>query len=145
MSQTGEEKIYRAELEVRGYELDSFGHVNHANYLNYFEFARWRLLAEEKITLEDFRNWDRFPVIANLEIKYLRPVTMGDRLVIETKLVSHGRSSTFFEQRIMKGETEVCAAKVRSVLVNGKGRPAEAPPELLGRWKTIAGKAGEEA
>ncbi len=143
MSQSAVGKIYRTELEVRGYELDGFGHVNHANYLNYFEFGRWKLLAEERITMTDFRGWDRFPVIAGVEIRYLRPTVMGDRLTIETKLVSHGRSSTFFEQRILKGTQEVCVAKVRSVLVDGKGKPAEAPPELQGRWKDIAGVAGE--
>lgn len=143
MSGKGPEKIYRTELEVRGYELDSFGHVNHANYLNYFEFGRWKLLADENITLADFRGWDRFPVIANVDVRYLRPVTMGDRLVVETKMVSHGRSSTVFEQRILKEASEVCTAKVRSVLVDGSGKPAEAPPELRERWKDIAGPAGE--
>jgi YbgC/YbaW family acyl-CoA thioester hydrolase len=144
MSGTGEEKTYRTELEVRGYELDSFGHVNHANYLNYFEFGRWKLLADENITLTDFRGWDRFPVIANVDVRYLRPVTMGDRLVVETRMISHGRSSTVFEQRILKGAQEVCTAKVRSVLVDGTGRPAEAPAELRERWKDIAGDAGAE-
>jgi YbgC/YbaW family acyl-CoA thioester hydrolase len=138
------EKTYRTEIEVRGYELDSFGHVNHANYLNYFEFARWKLLAEEKITFADFRGWDRFPVIANVEIRYLRPTVMGDRLTIETRLVSHGRSSSQFEQRILKGTQEVCVAKVRSVLVDGKGKPAETPPELRERWKDIVGISGEK-
>lgn len=137
--QTDAVKTYRTEIEVRGYELDSFGHVNHANYLNYFEFGRWKLLAEEGITLADFRGWDRFPVIAGLEIRYLRPVTMGDVLTVETKMVSHGRSSTFFEQRILKGGLEACTAKVRSVLVDGKGKPAEAPPELRNRWDHIGG------
>jgi len=130
------EKTYRTEIEVRGYELDSFGHVNHANYLNYFEFARWKLLAEEGITLTDFRGWDRFPVIAGIEIRYLRPTLMGDRLTVETRLVSFGRSSIHFEQTIRKDEAEVCVAKVRSVLVDSRGKPAEAPSALLERWKS---------
>jgi len=141
---TSSEKTYRAEIEVRGYELDSFGHVNHANYLNYFEFGRWKLLAEERVTLEDFRAWDRFPVIASLEIRYLRPVTMGDRLVVETRLVSHGRSSTHFDQKILRGTQEVCVAKVRSVLVDHSGKPAEAPPDLRARWNRIAGTPEDE-
>lgn len=143
MMTTSSEKTYRTEIEVRGYELDSFGHVNHANYLNYFEFGRWKLLAEENITLDDFRGWDRFPVIAGLEIRYLRPVTMHDRLTVETRMVAHGRSSTHFEQRILKGTLEVCVAKVRSVLVDGRGKPAEAPPDLRTRWDIITGKTGD--
>ena len=128
------EKTYRTEIEVRGYELDSFGHVNHANYLNYFEFARWRLLAEENVTLADFRRWDRFPVIANIDIRYLRPVTMGDRLIVETRILSLGRSSTQFEQKILRNGLEACVAKVRSVLVDGTGKPAEGPPEFRSRF-----------
>ena len=31
-------------IEVRTSELDSFGHVNHAVYLNYFEHARFEAL-----------------------------------------------------------------------------------------------------
>jgi YbgC/YbaW family acyl-CoA thioester hydrolase len=131
------DKTYRTEIEVRGYELDSFGHVNHANYLNYFEFARWQLLSQEKVTLELFKKWDRFPVIASIEIKYLKPTFMGDRLTIETKLIEYRRSSSTFEQKIIKNDQEVCVAKVRSVLVNSEGRPAEAPPELDARWKSI--------
>ncbi len=131
------DKTYRTEIEVRGYELDSFGHVNHANYLHYFEFARWQLLAEEKITLALFKKWDRFPVIASVEIKYLRPTFMGDRLTVETKLIEYRRSSTTFEQKIFKNDQAVCVAKVRSVLVNSEGRPAEAPAELDARWKSI--------
>ena len=31
-------------VTVRGYELDSFGHMNNAVYLNYIEQAQWEIL-----------------------------------------------------------------------------------------------------
>ncbi|NIP79253.1 MAG: thioesterase, partial [Gemmatimonadetes bacterium] len=31
-------------VQARSYELDGFGHVNYAVYLNYFEYARYRAL-----------------------------------------------------------------------------------------------------
>ena len=31
------------DIQVRGYELDQWGHVNNAVYLNYLEHARWQL------------------------------------------------------------------------------------------------------
>jgi acyl-CoA thioesterase FadM len=34
----GEPALWR--LKVRHYEVDSYGHVNHANYAHYFETAR---------------------------------------------------------------------------------------------------------
>ncbi len=130
-------KTYRTEIEVRGYELDSFGHVNHANYLHYLEFARWRMLADEGITLKKFQEWDRFPVIAAIEIRYLKPTYMGDRLTVETSLVEFRRSSMQLEQKILKETGEVAVAKVRSVIVTGAGRPAELPELLARRWREI--------
>ena len=32
------------EIEVRTYELDSYGHVNNAVYLSYFEYTRMKYL-----------------------------------------------------------------------------------------------------
>ncbi len=130
-------KIYRTEIEVRGYELDSFGHVNHANYLHYLEFARWNMLAEEGVTLKRFKDWDRFPVIAAIDIRYLKPTFMGDRLVVETRLSEYRRSSMVLEQRILKNEQPVATAKVRSVIVSGEGRPAELPEEMAARWREV--------
>lgn len=134
------EKTFRAELEVRGYELDSFGHVNHANYLNYLEFARWKMLEAEGVTLKKFQAWNRFPVIAAIEIQYLKPAFMGDILTIETRLVEYRRSSMQLEQTILKGTTKVVSAKIRSVIVSEEGRPAELPEELAEKWRALVGE-----
>jgi YbgC/YbaW family acyl-CoA thioester hydrolase len=140
------EKIYRTEIEVRGYELDSFGHVNHANYLHYFEFARWKMLESEGVTLDVFRSFDRFPVIAAIEVQYHRPTFMGDRLIVETRLVEYKRSSMQIEQVILKGEKRVTSAKVRSVIVSGDGRPAELPEELEKKWRSlVSNKESQDA
>lgn len=127
-------KTYRCSLEVRGYELDSYGHVNHAVYVSYLEHARWKLLAEEGIRLSDFNEWKRWPVIAGIEVKYLKPVFMGDVLEIRTQLVEHFRASFTFEQNVYKDELHVLSAKVKSVIINEKGRPSEFPEDLKRLW-----------
>jgi thioesterase-3 len=128
-------KTYRTQIEVRGYELDSFGHVNHANYLNYLEHARWNMLADEGITLPKLQEIKRWPVIAEMELAYLKPTFMGDILEIETRCVDHSRISFTFEQTILKAGVPVMKATVRGVMVNEKGRPASYPIELEGLWK----------
>ena len=127
-------KTYRAQLEVRGYELDSFGHVNHANYLNYLEHARWKMLEEESITLSRLQQWKRWPVIARLEISYLKPAFMGDMLTIETRCVEHSKASFTFEQTILRDGTPLAQARLQGVMVNEKGRPADYPSEMAGLW-----------
>ncbi len=132
-------KAYRCSFEVRGYEIDAFGHVNNANYLNYYEHARWSMLAEENIDLESFKSWDRWPVIASVEVQYLKPIFMGDVITIESRILEYRRSSMQIEQKILKGTSEVSTAKIRSVFVDGKGRPAPMPEEIENKWKDIVG------
>lgn len=132
-------KIYRTELDVRAYELDSFGHVNHANYLHYFETARWKMLAEEGITLETIREWDRWPVIADLQIQYRRPLYLGDRITIESRIVGIKRSSMQIEQDIFARGNLAASVKIRSVTTNGKGEPAELHEDAKKRFQAAIG------
>ena len=51
-------------IDVRTAELDSFGHVNHAVYLNYLEHSRFQALKEAGFSwvVLDERNWAIFVV-----------------------------------------------------------------------------------
>ncbi len=127
-------KTYHCEVEVRGYELDSFGHVNHAQYLSYLEHARWKLLAQEGITLQALQGWKRWPVIAGVEVRFLKPTYMGEKLDIRTQIVENGKTNFVAEQSIYRDETLVLSAKIRIVTVNEQGRPAELPAEMAKTW-----------
>ena len=127
-------KRYHCKLHVRGYELDSFGHVNHAVYISYLEHARWELLAEENISLQDFQKWKRWPVISEIQCQFLKPCFMGDLLDVRTQIVDHGKVNFVFEQVIYKKDTPVFRATVRSVMVNENGRPADIPKEVEKLW-----------
>ena len=120
-------KIHRCQIQVRGYELDSYQHVNHANYLNYLEHARWQLLDGEGITLPKLNEWKRWPVIAEINVKYVKPAFMGDTLDIETQVTGMRRVGFALEQRIFRAGTLILEAKIGSVIVNEHGRPDELP------------------
>lgn len=136
-------KLYRCMVEVRGYELDSFGHVNHGVYISYLEHARWKMLEEEGITLAKFNEWKMWPVIIGVESHYLKPTYMGDQLEIRTQVVHWDRASFTFEQNIYRiahagagrGETVVVKAKIRSVMVDHDGRLVRRPQELNRIWE----------
>lgn len=127
-------KIYRCTLSVRGYELDSFGHVNHAVYVSYLEHARWKLLEEEGILLSHFQEWKRWPVIAKIEVQYIKPAFMNEVLEVRSQIVEHGKTHFSLEQNIYKGDAHILKARIQSVIVNERGRPTEIPAELIKMW-----------
>ncbi len=128
-------KLYCCAVEVRGYELDSFGHVNHGVYISYLEHARWKMLEEEGITLAKFNEWKMWPVIIGVESHYLKPTYMGDQLEIRTQVVHWDRASFTFEQEIFRGDTIVVKAKIRSVMVDHQGKLVRRPEELNRIWE----------
>jgi YbgC/YbaW family acyl-CoA thioester hydrolase len=137
---TSTQRVHVCELTVRGYELDSFRHVNHAVYISYLEHARWQLLANAGITLTTLETLQRWPVIGEIEVKYLRPTYMGDHLRIESRLIEAGRTSYRIEHRILKvapgaEPTLVTSARIHIVTVNEKGRPTETPAEFTRLWE----------
>jgi len=123
-------KIYTCILHARGYELDSFGHVNHAVYIQYLEHARWEMLLAEGITLESFKQWQRWPVISGIQATYLRPVFLNDRLEVRTRLLSRSRVAFVFDQEIWRDEQKVFQAQVNGVMINEHGRPASIPNKM---------------
>lgn len=123
-------------IEVRGYELDSYQHVNHAVYLNYLEHARWKYLSDNGIELADFERWQRWPVIAHADVSYLKPTFIGQSLEVQSEMGEHGRSWFEVIQTILLESTPVLKAKMRIVMINEKGRPVEAPPEVQKMWKS---------
>ena len=131
-------RTYETSIDVRGYELDSYGHVNHAVYVNYLEHARWKMLEEEGIGIGDFKKWSRWPVIAGLEIHYQKPAFLGDHLEIRTEIIEVGKTSFTFAQSILRGEQPVAKAKIRVVMVNELGRPASMPDEMKTHWSTLS-------
>jgi acyl-CoA thioester hydrolase len=131
-------KLYTCRLEVRGYELDSFGHVNHSVYLNYLEHGRWRMLNDEGITLDWIEREKLWPVIVGIEIRYLKPTFMGDVLEVRTQVVEHSRSRFTLEQTVYRDDIAVTTAKVQSVVINQEGRPVRIPEPYTRLWKEMS-------
>lgn len=130
-------KTYRTTLQVRGYELDSFGHVNHAVYFSYLEHARWEVFAENKIGLDELNEMKTWPIIASItDAKYIRPLYMGDFLEVRSTLLETKGSRFVIGHEILRKDEVVFMAKVHVVMVNASGKPVEAPDRIKAMWVT---------
>ena len=122
---------------MRAYELDSFGHVNHAVHLNYFEQARFEVLARCGFTYDVLaqRGWAIH--VVRIEVDYLTEVLLGDRLRIRTWAGEFRRTSMVMLQEARRepreGEAEstpVARARVVAVWIGENHRPLRVPPEI---------------
>jgi acyl-CoA thioester hydrolase len=89
-------------LKVRSYELDGFGHVNHAVFLNYYEQARVEYLEQQGLSFASLMAEGYFFVIARAEVDYFLPITTHDRIEIGGVIEEVGESSVTLRQEIRK-------------------------------------------
>lgn len=120
-------------LAVRTSELDSFGHVNHAVYLTYFEHARFQALKEAGFDWDvlDARSWAIF--VVRIEVDYLAEAKREDELLIHTWADSFRRTSMILAQEIVRADgsgTVVARAKVTAVWIGPNRKPIRVPEEV---------------
>ncbi|MEU0298189.1 acyl-CoA thioesterase [Streptomyces sp. NPDC006175] len=132
------------DVTVRGYELDTQGHLNQAVYLQYAEHARWELLRDAGVAQEKLLAHGIRPVQLEVTVKYLRELRGGDRVRVSCELF-YGAGKTFeLRQRIVKDDGTVAAEitgvggildlTARRLVEDPAGRFAAlaTKPELLG-------------
>lgn len=73
--------LFQITLPVRGYEIDVYGHVNNAVYLQWLEQARWDWSRTHKMGIE---HEDVLSVVRHLELDFRHEVLFGD--VVEITL-----------------------------------------------------------
>jgi len=117
-------------IDVRFYELDPYGHVNHGVYLNYFEVARIDLLDAIGFGLPRLRELGFHLLVVEAHVRFRAPALAGDRLEVRSQLGALKRASATWLQEIHRGETLIATNEVRSAITDDSGRPIKAPPEL---------------
>ena len=115
-------------LTVRSYECDSYGHVNHAVYINYLEYARIRFLDEAGYDYPGLLKAGFFTYVSRVDVSYRSPAFSDDELTIESEPILLRRVTGVMRQVIRRGDTVIAEANVHWCIVNEKGRPAR-PPE----------------
>lgn len=67
-------------VTVRGYELDTQGHLNQAVYLQYGEHARWECLRAAGISQDRLLTTGVGPVALEVTLRYLSELRGGDEV-----------------------------------------------------------------
>ena len=116
-------------LKVRHYEVDEYGHVNHATYVHYLETARIEALEEIGLGLKEMRRQGYLIVAADLAVKYHAPAYSGETLEITTHVrdLRGARSTWTQEIREVTSRRLLVTAEVTGAFMTEAGRPARTP------------------
>ena len=128
--------MFQVRITVRGYELDSLGHLNQAVYLQYAEHARWEILRAAKLTQETLLGSGIAPVVLETTIKYRRELRAGDEVDVSCEF-RWGDGRTFGMHQEIRKTDGTLAAELDGVggLIDLKTRKLVADPRE--RWKAI--------
>jgi acyl-CoA thioester hydrolase len=127
--------MYEYPLTVRGYELDSYGHVNNAVYLNYFEQARWEIFRQLDLT-DYFGQNSLFMVVTEMQVRFSREAKLFDELVIRTGITREAPYLIFNHRMYFRGSrVKVCSAVVKTLLTDKDHIKYDIPEFLLTKLK----------
>jgi acyl-CoA thioester hydrolase len=101
--------MFSVRVTVRGYELDTQGHLNQAVYLQYAEHARWEMLRAAGIPQDKLIASGVGPVQLETTVKFRRELRGGDEVDVSC-VFTYGTGKTFtMTQQITKLDGTVAA------------------------------------
>jgi acyl-CoA thioester hydrolase len=122
--------VHETTVEVRSYELDSFGHVNHAVFLNYFEYARFQALEDAGFPPPKLLAEGTGIHVVRVEVDYVREARLGQQLTIRTTPAEIRNSSMTLAQEARHEDTVLARARVVIVWIGADGRPTRIPDDV---------------
>lgn len=113
-------------LRIYYEDTDFSGFVYHARYLHFFERGRTEALRDLGVdhrALFEAEGGPFFFVVRHMTIDFKSPARMDDIVTVETRVAEVGAASLVMAQKLLRGETLLCTARVEIAhLANGKPR-----------------------
>ena len=122
--------MHQTTIKVRFNELDSYGHVNHSNYLHYFEEARISAIAQIGKSVDQLLSEGFLLVVAQIETRFLAPAYLSDSLLVESGITQTRRASAQWLQTITKDKSVIAIQNTRVGCTTTQGKPCKFPDEL---------------
>jgi acyl-CoA thioester hydrolase len=131
--------VYEYELTVLEQHLDTFGHVNNANYLVMYEAARWDFITKNKLGIKEIMEKKIGPVILDLNLVFKSELKNREKI----KIISQARTEMrnkyvlILDQKMLKEDGKVASTITLSIgLFDLAERKLIAP---TGEWLTALG------
>lgn len=125
--------VHRIEFSVPPEAIDANGHVNNVEYMRWMQTAaisHAEATGATAIAASQGATW----VVRSHHVEYLRPLFLGDRVVVLTWISTLQRASSLRKYRILRADDGGIAARGETnwVFVDVQsGRPRAIPPEII--------------
>ena len=130
-------RVHKKRIPIRWRDMDAYGHVNNAVFLNYLEEARDEMVRR----LFEKRDGEFDYVVARVAIDFRRPLRQDDREVVATCRVERvGRSSLRTRETLVTRSGEL-AAEAEAVLVSHDRAAGTSRPLTPGEKAILAPRA----
>jgi len=121
---------FHAIIPIRNYHVDSYGHVNNAQYLIILEEARSQALEILGFPFEELSRQGLSIFLSEARLRFLKPVNMGEQVEIVTWFPEHRRAKMIWQQEIYRrsdGELMATATIIGGFVQSGKVIPIPPP------------------
>ena len=118
-------------FEARSYEIDPYGHLNNAVFVNWFEQGRFAYLRDRGLTYMSIP--ERFGVrivVVQQDVTYRAEVKLGDVLDLTTSIARFGTSSFTFEHTLAFVGGAVAGLGKVTMVCTRDGRPTPMPEAM---------------
>lgn len=128
---------FRATYKVCLDDVDMFGIMHHANFIRYFERARIDWWQQLGFRLDELLKQGIGFVVKKIEIDYVAPAKVYDKISVVTSIISQRKVSQVYEQIVCHFENPdqtICRGLVTVVCVNDQLKPRPYPLEAITKF-----------
>ncbi len=102
--------MHETQVKVRPTQIDTFGHMNHAAYLEVFEWARWEWAADQGMDTERMAAEERIgPAVLLVDLTFLKELRMHDEVRVRTWVQDLQRVKGVMGQELIRADGAVAA------------------------------------
>lgn len=108
-----EAKIHEYVITVLEQHLDAYGHVNHVDYITFFEQARWDLVNAGGCGLDYVKSTGVGPVVLEIRTKFRKELRLRQSVKIRSQMIQWRSKMGVIRQWIIdENEIVYCEAEI---------------------------------
>lgn len=102
-------KIFETSFKILERDLDTFGHVNNATYLTFYEQARWQFIDDNGYGLKEIMVHKKGPVILEVNVKFKKEIKLRETIKITSQLKERRGKVMIIHQKMINKHDEIAS------------------------------------